>query len=352
MCGESGEIVSVVIPAYNPAIGEFLSALASCLEQTYQELDVVVIDDGSDSLNTSVIDEIVLVDPRVRVVHSKNGGVSAARNVGLQLATGDWVAFLDADDEFMPSFVEVALKRAVALGVPIVYGTETSRYESCEVLNSFGIGEHQREMGPDKTSLLREYFLTYLNPWGSGVPSSLRRSLHAKLYRRDVLDGVWFDPFITYGEDAVFNCDVLAGCDRVALVDATWYVYKRVEGSAVSRLRFGNEFFGHIAAVVHHYENSSEMEPLVNVHVTSYLFATIVSHLASGRTLAPGALRAALRSEVVRGALCRTDFNRYESSRGGKLRYFLAKHGLAVPLLLYYLIAARLHQSEPMLKRV
>ena len=104
-------LVSVIIPAYNAerTVG---AAVSSVLAQTHPRIEVIVIDDGSVDATAVVIDEIATKDTRVRRIGQKNQGVSGARNRGIDVAKGDWIALLDADDTFAPDRVERLLSLA------------------------------------------------------------------------------------------------------------------------------------------------------------------------------------------------------------------------------------------------
>jgi len=103
-------MLSVIVPVYN-AERYLPSCLDSLLCYIGGDLEVVVVDDGSQDASGAICDRYAARDVRVKVFHQANAGVSAARNKGLQHATGDWIAFVDADDEVLPGYVEACLQR-------------------------------------------------------------------------------------------------------------------------------------------------------------------------------------------------------------------------------------------------
>ena len=90
-------MVTLIIPVYNAA-GYIDVCMDSVCGQTYRDTEVLLIDDGSTDGSGSVCDQWAARDPRVRVIHKENGGVSSARNLGMEEATGEWLAFVDPDD--------------------------------------------------------------------------------------------------------------------------------------------------------------------------------------------------------------------------------------------------------------
>lgn len=105
------DLISVIIPAYNVEL--YLErCIQSVLQQTYPYLEVILIDDGSTDKTGLICDSLAKLDGRVRVIHQSNGGLSVARNTGIDRATGDWIAFLDSDDWIDPEMYEELLNLA------------------------------------------------------------------------------------------------------------------------------------------------------------------------------------------------------------------------------------------------
>lgn len=102
---EMNKTVSVIVPVYK--VQQYLNrAVDSVLKQTYQHLDIILVDDGSPDRCGKICDEYAMMDSRVRVIHKNNGGLSSARNSGLEMATGEYVVFVDSDDVIHPHMIE------------------------------------------------------------------------------------------------------------------------------------------------------------------------------------------------------------------------------------------------------
>lgn len=174
--------VSVVIPLYNKAL-HIERALCSVLAQTVQDLEIVVIDDGSTDNSAAVVSGIR--DSRIRLIHQANAGVSVARNRGVVESRHEFVAFLDADDEWLPEFLEsvtTAVQRVPEAGV---------------VFTNLRLSTSEKPWLPRQGGgRLKDYFEFFVKCQGHGMSSS------SILIKKDVLQRVGgFPLFQTHGED-------------------------------------------------------------------------------------------------------------------------------------------------------
>ena len=115
-------IISVIIPVYN--VQEFLGeAIQSVLHQSYTELEIILVDDGSTDNSGKICDDYATSNPQIRVIHTKNGGVSAARNKALDIVRGDYIYFLDSDDYLEPDALETLYNNLVACDADMSVGS-------------------------------------------------------------------------------------------------------------------------------------------------------------------------------------------------------------------------------------
>lgn len=106
-------LVSIVIPIYN--VEKYIhKCIESVLGQTYKNLEIILVEDGSPDRCPSICDKYAQEDKRIKVVHKENGGLSDARNAGIEIAKGDFIAFIDGDDYIAPNMIEVLLKLSIA----------------------------------------------------------------------------------------------------------------------------------------------------------------------------------------------------------------------------------------------
>ena len=203
-------LVSIIVPAYNAA-----SVLKRCLDsivgQTYHHIEVVVVDDGSKDATGAIADEMAATDDRIRVIHKENGGVGAARNAALDVACGEWVTFVDADDYLEPDFIASLLAGEECDLMVGGYNTVGAN-EIPDMEYSMSIAHDEAEMRP----LLEEHLtdMTFLCPWG-------------KLFRMSIIKeyGLSFNCDMRIGEDVVLVWNYLTHCSSLALKPGRNYDY-------------------------------------------------------------------------------------------------------------------------------
>src|SRR5215470_5215673 len=116
-------LVSVVIPAFNRVL-VIAEAIQSVLSQSFQDLEIIVVDDGSRDATSQAVSRIAQSEPRIRLIrHEVNRGAQAARNTGVRAALGGWIAFLDSDDTWLSHSVQIRLDAASSQNVHVVHST-------------------------------------------------------------------------------------------------------------------------------------------------------------------------------------------------------------------------------------
>ncbi|MEI7668283.1 MAG: glycosyltransferase family A protein, partial [Erysipelotrichaceae bacterium] len=99
------ELISVIVPVYN--VEKYIDrCVSSILNQTYKNLDIILVDDGSQDKSGQICDEYALKDNRIKVLHKSNGGLSDARNKGIELSKGEYISFVDSDDTISNNFID------------------------------------------------------------------------------------------------------------------------------------------------------------------------------------------------------------------------------------------------------
>ena len=197
--------VSVIIPVYN-AEKDIRRCVDSVLNQEYRDLELILVDDGSQDSTPAILDDIAAADDRVRVIHKPNGGVSETRNQALDLAAGKYVQFLDADD-WIPTDSTKLLVR-------------TMEEKNCDLV----VGDFYRVVGENvarKGSILNEAVMSRLDyaEYMMESPSDYYYGvLWNKLYRRDIIEEyhLRMNRELRWCEDFIFNLDYLMYVNTVA----------------------------------------------------------------------------------------------------------------------------------------
>ena len=224
--------ISIIIPVYNAE--KYLNeCIASACKQTFRNLEIILVDDGSKDNSLEICKSWAARDERILVIHKENGGVSSARNTGLEAATGDYIAFLDSDDYLDPDIFQKAAEIIEKQnGAPCLY--------------KFGFSvlkDEQRSPGPELhcDGITREELLSY-----AIYPNSKKhalgnffRAVWASLFDARILraEGIRFPEDIYLGEDALFMMRYLKHVETARIIDSRGYNYRILDTSAVHRYK-------------------------------------------------------------------------------------------------------------------
>lgn len=214
--------VSIIIPVYNTKKQYLEECVESLQNQTYREIEMIIVDDGSCEEVAKLCDELLLRDNRIFVYHQENAGVSAARNLGLQKTSGEWVFFMDSDDWLEEEAISQLVQ--ASQGMDIVLG----RFFLDEIPFAKGCLE-ERVLSEKKRELIDSIFLDYHNVY------SWMESACAKLYRRSFLieSQLGFPLGIAIGEDAIFNLEAYQKAGNIKYLPIPIYHYRTNVTSAM-----------------------------------------------------------------------------------------------------------------------
>lgn len=214
--------VSIIIPIYNAA-STLQAAVDSLLKQNFEELEILLIDDGSADDTPLLCHRLALQDPRVQVITQKNAGICAARNRGLSVARGKYIAFCDDDDEFLPGALRLLYETAEREKADVVRGN----YQLYRELTNGHFREQRHQPG--------QYCSLQMDGYSAFLHNSGPQFVWNALYRKEALQSIKFDERCRYGlEDFVFNMTLYAQTERaVYLPDPVYCHYERSQSTSV-----------------------------------------------------------------------------------------------------------------------
>jgi len=220
-------LISVIIPVYN--VEKYLSrCIDSVINQTYKNLEIILIDDGSMDDSGKICDEYALKDNRIKVIHKQNGGVSSARNVGLDIAKGEYIGFVDSDDYIENDMYEILYELLVRNQTDI----------SCCNKYVFRVNKFI-----DSENFPTEKILSF-----NEVLDNPKHDFYIwnKLFSRNVIGNIRFNEQLTLGEDLLFTYQVLQKIRNIAFYKEAKYYYCD-NSNSITRIRvFKKEYINQI----------------------------------------------------------------------------------------------------------
>ncbi len=217
--------VSIIVPFYNTDISCFKKCLSSLCNQSYSNLEIIIVDDGSTKESAILLDELSHCDYRIRITHKPNGGVSSARNIGIKEAKGEYIAFVDSDDWVEPPFIEV-----------LVSLLEDNNAQ----ISVVGVFE---EYSDKETKIDNEHVHTHIFSKQEMYEALLSNStnIHGylcnKLFLKDLITQMLNEKY-HYCEDLVFNAHYMRNIKKGAASTARLYHYRLGQGNATSNLNY------------------------------------------------------------------------------------------------------------------
>lgn len=224
-------MISIIIPVYN--VSQYLNeCIQSVINQSYQNFECILIDDGSSDGSEIICDQWTQHDNRIRVIHQPNQGVSKARNKGIAEAQGEYIAFIDSDDWIDSNYLNTLLRPIEESNVDLVVCGLQQHYSN-EMFKNYsyktGIIHIERQDTKAFTDINKKFLL-----FGPVI----------KLYKRTIIQthNIHFPPEYTYGEDLLFNYNYLEYVKAIYIIDQCLYHYRIIGNGTLSSIKRINQF--------------------------------------------------------------------------------------------------------------
>ena len=216
------KLVSVIIPAYN-AEKSIEKCVLSLIEGSYNNIELIIINDGSVDNTGKIIEKLARKDDRIRIFSQLNNGVSAARNKGIEFAKGEYIAFVDSDDYVQKDYISDLYKTLTECNSDMAVNSFCDKkISSVNCIVDFSDNSSQNK---ENFLKLNEDFLIY----GPVI----------KLYKSYIIkeNSIRFPLFTSYGEDLIFNCEYITKCNKISFRDCKNYTYVEVDESLSTKYR-------------------------------------------------------------------------------------------------------------------
>lgn len=289
----------MIIPAYN--IEKYIEqCIESIREQTYTNLEIIIVDDGSTDRTGKIVDNLAEKDYRIQVLHKQNQGVSAARNSGLDIAKGDYIGFVDGDDYIEPMMYEKLIELAEKYDAKIAHCGYRMVFPNREDLY-YGTGQIKVQDSLTGVRDLLEGTLVEPGLWN-------------KLYARSVLSDLRLDNYIKINEDLLLNYFAFGKSEKSVFKDEPYYHYMIRKNSATTSQWNKNKVIDPLLVLerMDAVEERKEIKAIIHNRYIYQLMRTVIfqsrsnkAELKKYRREARGKLRVILRENKYNFAISR-----------------------------------------------
>ena len=238
--------ISVIIPIYN--VKSYMNTcIASVYAQTYQNLEIILVDDGSTDGSGELCDEWEKKDSRIRVIHKENGGLSDARNAGMDIMTGEYVGFVDGDDWIEPTMYEKLLQACESTNSKVAACRFREITKKDQIMK--WDPKHQRlESGQSRSKAAFSELYSIEDVMRAYIKESEEPRIYhcvwSKLYHKSIVENLRFEVG-RKSEDIVFTTQVFCKIEQMAYLSEKLYDYNRIREDSIMNLKQESHTFEH-----------------------------------------------------------------------------------------------------------
>lgn len=223
--------ISIIIPAYNPDENLLARCINSIIKQNYCAYEIILVNDGSNASFQGVFEKIDQLDQRIKVVNKENGGASSARNFGLNYVVGEYVTFVDADDQVTPYFFLVFEKLIQQYDLSVMIAGNTTNNMPTPFYNAKQLLKVEIRSGEIKNNLICN-MMSDLIQFNGGY---IGRGPWSRIIKSDIAKNNRFDETLVFGEDICWNIELIRNVDKIGVIYIPLYIYSVINTSITSQ---------------------------------------------------------------------------------------------------------------------
>lgn len=236
------DLISVIIPVYN--VEKYLKrCMDSVLKQTYSNIEIIIVDDGSKDTSGSLCDEYGKKDSRITVFHKENGGLSSARNFGLERVSGNYVCFIDSDDFIHENYISFMYDKIIKNDADICYCKSTKFTDDVQIKNEI---ENEKTVVIEKEEAIKQLLLN------DGI---IKNYIHLALYKKTLFDNIRFPEGSNF-EDIATTYKILDASKKIIVNNKTLYYYFINNDGITQKMKKQD--------IVDRFNNMNEREKFIN----------------------------------------------------------------------------------------
>lgn len=327
------KLISIIVPIYN--CSKFLDiCINSLTNQNYKNLEIILVNDGSKDNSLEICQNYKKNDGRIIIIDKENGGVSSARNAGLNIAQGDYILFVDADDFLDRKYVSTLYNFAINSDNSTMIMCNVKEFKKEEKFNTLSETLSNEKIIYKNNELFKLYVDKLLNP------------PYCKLYNRLTIvdNNIKFNESLSLGEDLLFNLDYIKFIERVIVIPDCLYNYRVGNNNSLSRKYYPNmlEIQDKLCSKFRSHFSNVDKKLLDNISLGFYMVA--VSNELHKKDV--GIINRYFNArKILKSNLIKDNIRKYKKSIGA-YRYFLLKNNMIITYIINKKIVTKIKGGD------